>query len=294
MCFCLYLTLLIEKYYIFTRNSQDIFSPHKVFIESHRGVNREIFQNTIEAFRLAIRYKIECIETDVWLSKDNELVIMHGSGPDGNLEGFYDHPGNITNLTWAELSTYHTIKDNLTIPKLRDVMKLIKENKIYMNLEIKDPRVDLVFPYLIELIEEFDIFEQINLSSYEHNYYYKIREYNIKYNKNLIFGSLYKPYMDEYDYSRKGSSLNIFWANATKEICDKAHENGMAVLTYFGMDNLENNEIYKQLIQNGVDIICCNKPVLAKAYRDSYYIDNIINKIFFKLTTTIKKYIQYS
>ena len=290
ICFLLYLILLIQNYYLYIRHPEDIFSPHKVFIESHRGVNREIFQNTIEAFKRAIQYKIEGIETDVWLTKDNELVIMHGTGPNGNLEGFYNHPGNITDLTWEELSKFKTVKDNLTIPKLRDVMKLIK-NKIYMNLEIKDPRIDLIFPYIVKLIEEFDLFEQINLSSYEQNYYYKVQEYNNKYNKSLVFGSLYKSnYTGEYNYTRKGSSLNIYWKKATKEVCDRAHENGMAVLTFFKMNDTESYEIYKELIENGVDVICCNEPVLAKTYRDIYYIKSNINKILFKFIINIKNY----
>ena len=36
------------------RHAQDIFLPHKTFIEAHCGVNREIFQNTLESFSKAI------------------------------------------------------------------------------------------------------------------------------------------------------------------------------------------------------------------------------------------------
>ena len=92
-----------------TRHPYDIFSSHKTFIESHRGVNREIFQNTLEAFTRAMQYDIESFETDVWLTKDNVLVILHG-GEFGELEGYYDHSGNVTDLTWEELSTYRTIE----------------------------------------------------------------------------------------------------------------------------------------------------------------------------------------
>ena len=60
-----------------TRHTYDVFSTHKTFIESHRGINREIFQNTIEAISRAIQYDIESFETDVWLTKDNVLVILH-------------------------------------------------------------------------------------------------------------------------------------------------------------------------------------------------------------------------
>ena len=279
--FFLYLIIIFSYYYKLTRYPNDIFFPHKVFIESHRGVNREIFQNTLEAFKRAIKYKIDSIETDVWLTKDKELVLIHGRGRKGKIKGYYNHGGNVIDLTWKRLSFYRTIRDNLTFPRLRELMKLAK-NKIFINLEIKDPRIDLVFPHIIKLIEEFDFFQQISLSSFNLLYYDKIQEYNKRNNKNLVFGNIYsKGYKGEYNYSRKGSSLNLYWTNATKEVCYKAHKNRMAVLAWFYMNDTENNDVYKKLIENGVDVICCNEPLLAKNYRDNYYLNNKINKFFF-------------
>ena len=268
-CFIL-LTILILIQTKMIRHAKDVFASHKTFIESHRGVNREIFQNTLEAFDRAIQYDIESFETDVWLTKDNVLVLIHG-GDMGNLDGYYDHPGYVTDLTWDELSTYRTIEDNLKMPRLIDAMELTK-NKIFMNLEIKDPRVDLVFPYIVELIEEYDFFDQIALSSFHHEYYPKIEEYNNNHEKKLVFGFLYHQNEKSiFDYTKKGHSLNIYWTDATKEVCDKAHQNGMAIQSWFKLTDLETTEIYKQLIKNGADIICCNSPLLAKKYRDSYY-----------------------
>ena len=69
------------------------------------------------------------------------------------------------------------------MPRLIDVLKLTK-NKLFINLEIKDPRVELVFPYIVKLIEYFDFFDQIALSSFHHEYYNKIEEYNSSHEKN--------------------------------------------------------------------------------------------------------------
>ena len=256
------------------RHPSDVFSHHQTFVESHRGVNREIFQNTLPAVERAIQYGVESFETDIWLTKDNVLVIIHG-GNNGDLEGYYDHPGLVTDLTWDELSTYRTIEDNLPMPRLIDMMELTKD-KIFMNLEIKDPRVDLVFDRMTNLIEQYDFFDQIAISSFHHDYYNKIVEYNQgrgkELGKELIFGFLYnRNKQSQFDYTKKGSTLNIYYNDATKEVCDKAHENGMAIQSWFGMEDEENTAIYKQLIKNGVDIICTNVPLLAKIYRDNYY-----------------------
>ena len=113
------------------RHPSDVFSHHQTFVESHRGVNREIFQNTLPAVERAIQYGVESFETDIWLTKDNVLVIIHG-GNNGDLEGYYDHPGLVTDLTWDELSTYRTIEDNLPMPRLIDMMELTKDKITYL------------------------------------------------------------------------------------------------------------------------------------------------------------------
>lgn len=253
------------------RRPQDIFSSHKVFIESHCGVNREIFENTLESFSKAIEYNIESMETDVWLTKDKVLVLIHGS-LEGKIDKVLNYTGNIKDLSWDEISKLRTIKDNLTVPRLIDAFELAK-NKIFINLEIKDPRINLVFPEIIKLIEEYDFFDQIALSSFYHQYYKKIEEYNKKNNKNLVFGFAYKRNRknNKFDYSKKGNTLNIHWKDVTKEVCENAHKNGMGVLAWFGMDEEETIENYKLIIENGVDIICSNYPLNAKNYRDSLY-----------------------
>ncbi len=174
------LILLFEYYYKIERHSEDIFLPHRVFIESHRGINREIFQNTLESFSKAILYNIEAIETDVWLTKDKELVIVHGGNYTGEIKKFYNHQGSVKNLTWDQLSKFRTKIDNLKMPKLRQVFDLAKKNKLFINLEIKDPRVNETFPYIIKLIEEYDFFDKISLSSFYHDYFYKVQEFNKK------------------------------------------------------------------------------------------------------------------
>ena len=68
--------------------SFDIFkSNHEIFIDSHRGVNREFFQNTYASFKRAIQYIINGIELDIWLSADNVPVILLG-GSDDDIQNF--------------------------------------------------------------------------------------------------------------------------------------------------------------------------------------------------------------
>ena len=98
--------------------------------------------------------------------------------------------------------------------------------------------------------------------------------------------------MNNYDYSKRGHTLNLIYNDITKEIYDNAHNNGMAVIGWFGIRDEDKLENYIELINKGVDVICCNYPLIAKNYRDNLYNNNIfgylnifvenIKKVFIK------------
>ena len=271
LIFILAIKFIIQPKKLHLISISDLFDNNKTIVESHRGINREIFENTLESFARAINYGIDSIETDVWLSKDNVLVIYHGWGEFGQLQNLYDHSGNIIETNWKDLSYYKTLADGLNMPTLKDVMELTK-NKIFLNLEIKDPRVNLIWPFLVELIEKYKYYDQIALSSFFFDYYNKTKEYNRKFNRNIPFGFLYhRNNSQEFIVDKGGNCLNVYWKDATKSLCDRAHKNGMAVLVWFEMLDEENFSVYKWLIDNGVNVICSNEPMLAKKYVKEYY-----------------------
>ena len=252
------------------RKSFDEFKPHKVFIEAHRGVNQEKYDNTKEAISLAIKYRLDSFETDAWLCKDNILVLIHN----GHVSCCYNANYHVMGTNWGNLSMIRTKIGNLSMPRLEEIMKLTK-NKIYMTLDIKDPRVNLVFPYVINLIEKYNYFDQISISSFHHGYYIKIKEYNLNntYGKQISFGFLFRggSVASNYHYQFKNHTLNLYWTKITKQICDKAHANGMGVLAWFYTGEKENEQIYKKLFDDGIDILCSNYPLKAKKFRYFYY-----------------------
>ena len=58
---------------------------------------------SMESFSKDIDYDIDCIETDVWLTKDKVLVLVHGSGIWGRLKKFYNVSRSVTN-PWKQIS----------------------------------------------------------------------------------------------------------------------------------------------------------------------------------------------
>ena len=264
----------------FQRHSFDIFKkPHKIFIEGHRGVNRECLQNTIESFKQSIKYNLDSIELDIWLTKDNIPIVMHG-GLKGSLYEFIKYIGFFyfpKDLTLEEFSKLEIGESGQNIPTLEQVLDLCK-NTIFINIELKDPNINETFNQVIKLLEEKKMLNQIAISSFNINYYDLILKYNLKHEEKIEFGKIYDsslfPFFKKFDCDLKNISLNIYHKEITKEIVDSAHEKGNAVMAWFKMKDKENEDIYKRLFDCGIDVICCNEPNKAKEYRDNKYYNN--------------------
>ena len=270
--FLLILFLIISSYEIDLK-SFEIFKPnHITFIESHRGVNREFPENTLRAFQNALDNEIDGIELDVWLSKDNIPVVVHGS-LFGFLYFYYKKAfGFVRNYLLDDLKKLEVLNGNDKMPTLEEVF-ILSQGKLFINIEVKDGRCDKLFPILVDLIKKYDMFEKISISSFHHKYAKYVSEFNKNNDKKIEFGFLYRKKLifDLFKYDMENATLNVYYKDATKERCDKAHENGMALIAWFKMNDKENDEIYKELLDNGVDCIISNFPKQAKAYRDFYF-----------------------
>jgi glycerophosphoryl diester phosphodiesterase len=259
------------------RHSHDIFKRgHKVFIEGHRGVNREFHENTIDSFKQAINYNLDSIELDVWLTKDKIPIVIHGGSK-----------GNLRNKLVKSVTTNCFPKDfnsdiitklkingtDQTIPTLSEVLDLCK-NKIFVNIELKDPNIKDTFNRVIKLIERKKMINQIALISYEPFYYDCVTQYNKIHKNKIEFGKNFKvsilPFLIRYNFKEKKVCLNIYHKEITKEIVNRAHLLGDAVMAWFKMTDEENEKIYKHLIDCGVDVISSNEPLKAKNFRDKY------------------------
>ena len=264
------------------RHSFDIFQKsHKIFIEGHRGANREFFENTLESFKQAIKYNIDSVELDVWLTKDKIPIVIHG-GYMGYLFGYFKNISLFsypTDFTFEEISKLEFRDSKEKIPSLHDVLCLCKD-KIFLNIELKDPNTYETFNQVIKLIEDKKMINQISITSFNINYYNLISKYNLSHEEKIEFGRIYDSswisffsFM-KFDFSIKNICLNIYHKEITKEIIEKAHDNGNAVMAWFKMKDEENEDIYKYLFDCGIDVITCNEPNKAKEFRDNKYYKN--------------------
>ena len=90
---------------------------------AHRGLwNKNVSENSMEAFRLAIKNNV-AIELDIHLTKDNDLVVIH----DEKLERLTGQSGIVEHLTTKELQENYKLLDGQTIPRFEDVLKEVNE-----------------------------------------------------------------------------------------------------------------------------------------------------------------------
>ncbi|MFR4053028.1 MAG: glycerophosphodiester phosphodiesterase family protein, partial [Clostridium perfringens] len=114
----------------------------KVF--AHRGFSYKYPENTLLAFKEALKLDIYGIELDVHKSKDGKLVIIH----DEDIKRTFKGEGKVKDYTFEELRNFKCNKegfennDDCKISLLEDVFNLIKDKDIVLNIEIKNDVID--------------------------------------------------------------------------------------------------------------------------------------------------------
>ena len=236
-------------------------------------MNRIRPQNTILSFTEAINHNLDSIELDVWLTKDLTPVVIHG-GACGELEEYTNGKGCVKDRTLLEILSIRTTEQSQPIPTLEEVLLLCKD-KMFINIEIKDDRIETAFTKVIELVEKHEMLSQIAISSFRHEYYEHIRRYNQLKGVEIEFGFLYErvghPKFREYNYQVENATLNIPQIDINEDIVKKIKEKHNGVFAWFTMTDEENEDRYKYLLDIGVDVLCCNSPDKAKVFRDKYF-----------------------
>ncbi|MGO1652341.1 glycerophosphodiester phosphodiesterase [Senegalia sp. (in: firmicutes)] len=163
----------------------------KPIIYAHRGAKGYRPENTMAAFKLAMEMGADGIETDIHLSKDGYLVLIH----DEKIDRTTTKKGYIKDMTLDQIklldagSKFSEEFAGEEIPTLEELIILTKNTNIILNIEIKNNKMNYprIEEKLVELIKKYKIEERVIISSFNHNTIYKIKELD----ENLKTGILY-------------------------------------------------------------------------------------------------------
>ncbi|MCZ7571480.1 MAG: glycerophosphodiester phosphodiesterase family protein [Ardenticatenaceae bacterium] len=118
-----------------------IFDRPKPYLMAHRGASDHAPENTLGSFRLALEAGADIIETDLWFTRDGELVCHH----DATVARMTGRPGRVAEMTLSEVqslrvrSRFDERFPDEHIPTLAELLDLLPP-EVVLTVELKDPR----------------------------------------------------------------------------------------------------------------------------------------------------------
>ncbi len=109
-------------------------SEQNIYVAAHRGWSSEYPENTMEAFRAALDAGVDQIETDVRITKDGELVLIH----DATVDRTTNATGKVCDYTLAELKALDA-GNGTKIPTFLELLELVKDHPtMTLDIELKE------------------------------------------------------------------------------------------------------------------------------------------------------------
>lgn len=147
----------------------------------HRGIPSGGYpENTLEGAIAAYKAGANVIECDIYLTKDKEIVIMHDGTTDRTCNGSL----NVEASTLEALKKLYVNKgfennsklNKCQIPTLREFLEYFKDTDCALFIEIKSANPNIV-PILKELIEEYDMYAQCGIITFNESQMANMRKY---------------------------------------------------------------------------------------------------------------------
>jgi len=216
-------------------------SPKNVYVAAHRGWSAIYPENTMIAFEKAIEVGVDQIETDVRVTKDGELVLIHDKAVDRTTNG----TGLVKDYTYAELQQLDAGSwkgeefAGTRIPKFVELMELVKDHPtMTLDVELKEYPVDEweetaydVCDRVMKIIDDYGYTNRVVINTWSAKLNEYIAEkYGTKYRQHLYFPprvmgeAVKEPYSYGYCvcmFSQEGGGI------ATAEECAEMRKKGL-------------------------------------------------------------------
>jgi len=240
--------------------------PGNGFICAHRGARSIAPENTLLALEKAKECGAHCWETDVRMSLDGELLILHDktlrrTTNVATLTSFHGRaPWQSDHFTTDELRELdagswflqddpfgtvasgevrpeerETIKDQ-KIPLLREILEYTKLNSFPVNLEIKDlktPPGDVaIVDRIMNMLLETDTMDLVLLSSFRHEYLHRVRALNQTIAIGVLAEKRHPPDLIHYLNKLSATAYHPEAGLCEAELISDLHRAGLRVNTW--------------------------------------------------------------
>ncbi len=243
-------------------------SSENIFVAAHRGWSERYPENTMLAFRAAAELGVDQIETDIRITSDGELVIIHDETVDRTTNG----SGKVSDFTLAELRTLDAVVHKgeqfagERIPTFDEFIEFARslpdmtfdfELKIYP----KDGQEELSYSVCDRVLAALDA-NGLTERSVINTFSGKLHEYIQK-----KYGNKYKQHV-YYPIRHLGVEMSLFPYSYAYCCCvfsqskrDFDYIRACGVGPWAGA-SVKDEESVNLAIENGAELITCNNPDL--------------------------------
>ena len=227
-------------------------------IIAHRGAKGEAPENTIAAFELALQQGCDAFELDIHLSQDGEIMVIH----DDTVRRTTNGNGYVKEMTMAELqqldagSWFDSSYEGESIPTLREVFELAPRH-LMINVEIKGGISEGVEEKLVALLEEYDLYDNVVVSSFHFDSLRTLETLNSKVKTGLLYAQNFAhPELLPNTAGVNAFSLHPYFIHLEETDFRSVQNEGLQMYAW----TVNEESVMNKLIEKGIDGIITDYP----------------------------------
>ncbi|CDQ39731.1 MULTISPECIES: glycerophosphodiester phosphodiesterase [Virgibacillus] len=205
----------------------------KIF--AHRGASKYAPENTMPAFKLACNMNADGIETDVQLTKDNIPVLFH----DEQLKRTTGTVGYVKDFTYEQLKQldagrwYSNEFEHITIPSLDDFLNWIKAKPLYLNIELKNYKIDYkhIESIVYDAIAYHQLLNRTTISTFNPNSIRRLRNKKDTIGVAFLTSKKYKRLVS-FAEEMGANAIHIKYRLLNKRLVEESHRRNMKLRVY--------------------------------------------------------------
>ncbi len=237
-----------------------LFTKAQTLIIAHRGSSFLAPENTISSAKLAWEQNADAVECDIYLTKDNRVMVMHDSNTKrttGQTYKFADTNSDVLRNLDAGVWKDPKYKGE-KIPFLDELIATLPEGKKLV-IEIKcGPEI---FPFLEKIVKSSGKKKQMVFIAFDWETIVKAKKL---FPKNACYWlsssvALVEQKLPEVN-KNKLNGINLYCKIVNEDLMMKAQKTGIKVLSW----TIDDPDEAKRLVQLGVSAITTNRPDLMK------------------------------
>ena len=250
-------------------------SKDNIFVAAHRGWSERYPENTMPAFIAALEIGVDQLETDVHITKDGQLVLIHDRTVDRTTNGSgFVREYTLEQLRQLDAGSWKGQQFTGTkIPTFIELMELVKDHPtLTLDVELKDYPEDVeelafqVCDQVLKIIDDYGFTDRIVLNTWSSRLNeYIFTKYGKKYRQHVYWpASVMKSEcrIDPYSYAycvclfgKAGVPGNR--GMGTKEECAEMITRGCRP---WAPASVKNEELVDAVIDAEYELITCNNP----------------------------------